>query len=193
MKLTLFGAALAAMAPVASLAAPVIARQSKGPIGYASMSTEKFYASQEPLINPLTLSPDGGTTGGAGGSEVTVKTVQELMDAVKGDEPSIIWVEGTLDGYIDKVRVGSNKSILGKNSESKIIGAGLFIKEAKNVIVQNLAISKVSEGEGDAIGVQKSENIWIDHCDLSSDLDNGKDYYDGLADFSHGVDYVTVR
>lgn len=115
------------------------------------------------------------------------------MAAVKGDEPSIIWVEGTLEGYIDKVRVGSNKSILGKNSESKIIGAGLFIKEAKNVIVQNLAISKVSEGEGDAIGVQKSENIWIDHCDLSSDLDSGKDFYDGLADFSHGVDYVTVR
>jgi pectate lyase len=183
MKLTLFGAALAAMAPVASLAAPVIARQSKGPIGYASMSTEQCSAYQKPLINPLTPSPDGGTTGGAGGSEVTVKTVQELMDAVKGDEPSIIWVEGTLDGYIDKVRVGSNK----------IIGAGLFIKEAKNVIVQNLAISKVSEGEGDAIGVQKSENIWIDHCDLSSDLENGKDYYDGLADFSHGVDYVTVR
>ena len=146
-----------------------------------------------PLTSSLTHSTDGGTTGGAGGSEVTVKTVKELMAAVKGDEPSIIWVEGTLEGYIDKVRVGSNKSILGKNSESKIIGAGLFIKEAKNVIVQNLAISKVSEGEGDAIGVQKSENIWIDHCDLSSDLDSGKDFYDGLADFSLGVDYVTVR
>ena len=124
---------------------------------------------------------------------MTVTTVQELMDAVEGDEPSIIWVEGTLEGYIDKVRVGSNKSILGKNSESHIIGAGLFIKEAKNVIVQNVAISKVSEGEGDAIGVQNSENIWIDHCDLSSDMESGKDYYDGLADFSHGADYITVR
>jgi hypothetical protein len=28
------------MAPVVSLAAPVVARQSKGPIGYASMSTQ---------------------------------------------------------------------------------------------------------------------------------------------------------
>jgi hypothetical protein len=46
MKLTLFGAALAAMAPIASLAAPIVARQSKGPIGYASMSTEQSNACQ---------------------------------------------------------------------------------------------------------------------------------------------------
>ena len=46
MKLTLFGAALAAMAPIASLAAPIVARQSKGPIGYASMSTESSNAYQ---------------------------------------------------------------------------------------------------------------------------------------------------
>jgi hypothetical protein len=47
MKLTLFGAALAAMAPVVSLAAPIVARQSKGPIGYASMSMENPNASQD--------------------------------------------------------------------------------------------------------------------------------------------------
>lgn len=176
MKVTLFSA-LAALSPIAALAAPITARQSSsatdGPIGFASQN--------------------GGTTGGAGGSTTTVTSISELMDAVEGDEAAIIYVEGTLEGSTDKIRIGSNKSILGKDSSSKIVGAGLFIKEAKNVIVQNLAISKVSEGEGDAIGVQKSENIWIDHCDLSSDLDHGKDYYDGLADFSHGTDYVTVR
>lgn len=178
MKVTLFSA-LAALSPLAALAAPISARQANtstsaadGPIGYASQN--------------------GGTTGGAGGSSITVTSLSDLAAAVKGDEAAIVYIEGTLEGSTDKIRVGSNKSILGKAS-SKLVGAGLFVKEAKNVIIQNLAISKVSEDGGDAIAVQASENIWIDHCDLSSDLDNGKDFYDGLADFSHGADYVTVR
>jgi len=179
MKVTLFSA-LAALSPLAALAAPISARQANsstpstdGPIGYASQN--------------------GGTTGGAGGSSITVTSIEELAAAVKDDEAAIVYIEGTLEGATDKIRVGSNKSILGKDSSSKLVGAGLFVKEAKNVIIQNLAISKVSEDGGDAIGVQASENIWIDHCDLSSDLDNGKDFYDGLADFSHGSDFVTVR
>lgn len=179
MKVTLFSA-LAALSPLAALAAPISARQANasapstdGPIGYASQN--------------------GGTTGGAGGASITVTSIADLVAAVKGDDAAIVYIEGTLEGSTDKIRVGSNKSILGKDSSSKLVGAGLFVKEAKNVIIQNLAISKVSEDGGDAIGVQKSENVWIDHCDLSSDLDNGKDFYDGLADFSHGSDFVTVR
>ena len=34
--------------------------------------------------------------------------------------------------------------------------------------------------------------IQVDHCDLSSDTDHDKDYYDGLIDITHGIDYVTV-
>jgi pectate lyase len=185
MKVTLFSA-LAALSPLAVLAAPIAARQANttasanttisstdGPVGYASQN--------------------GGTTGGAGGSSITVTSISELAAAVKGDSPTIVYISGTLSGSTDKIRVGSNKSILGKDASSKLVGAGLFIKEAKNVIVQNLAISKVSEDGGDAIGVQKSENVWIDHCDLSSDVEHGKDFYDGLCDFSHGSDFLTVR
>lgn len=172
MKLTLFSA-LAALT-VSTLAAPITTRQAAdGPVGYASMN--------------------GGTTGGAGGSETTVTSIDELIEAVKGDEAAVVYIDSMLSGSSEKIRVGSNKSILGKSSEAGIEGAGLFIKEAKNVIVRNLAISKVNTGEKDAIGVQKSENVWIDHCDLSSDLDHGKDYYDGLADFTHGSDYITIR
>ena len=40
--------------------------------------------------------------------------------------------------------------------------------------------------------MQSSTNIWLDHLDLSSDQNSGKDFYDGLADFSHGADYLTV-
>lgn len=45
---------------------------------------------------------------------------------------------------------------------------------------------------GDAIGAQSSTNIWIDHVDVSSDKDHGKDYYDGLIDLTHATDFVTI-
>jgi pectate lyase len=73
-----------------------------------------------------------------------------------------------------------------------LIGTGLAIKNAKNIIIQNLKISKVQKGEGDAIGIQKATNIWIDHCDLSSDMNHGKDFYDGLLDITHAGDFITV-
>src|SRR4051812_28093804 len=60
------------------------------------------------------------------------------------------------------------------------------------VIVRNLSISKVLAANGDCIGVQKSTNVWIDHCDLSNDLDHDKDYYDGLIDITHACDWITV-
>lgn len=75
----------------------------------------------------------------------------------------------------------------------ELTGFGLLIKK-KNVIVRNLSISKVLADNGDAIGLQTgaATNIWIDHVDLSSDMDHDKDYYDGLLDITHAADYVTV-
>ena len=32
----------------------------------------------------------------------------------------------------------------------------------------------------------------VDHCDLSSNRDHDKDYYDGLLDVTHACDYVTI-
>jgi pectate lyase len=55
-----------------------------------------------------------------------------------------------------------------------------------------MKISKVLASNGDGITVEASTNVWIDHCELSSDLDHGKDYYDGLVDITHGSDWVTV-
>lgn len=55
-----------------------------------------------------------------------------------------------------------------------------------------MKISKVLADAGDAITIQASSNVWVDHCDLSSDQDHDKDYYDGLCDVTHGSDYVTI-
>lgn len=166
--------ALAALTPLSTFASPLVERQaSASPVGYASLN--------------------GGTKGGAGGKTVTVSTYADLAAAVKDATPAIVYIKGRISGS-EKIRVGANKSILGIDSSSSLTGFGLFLRAANNVIIRNLAISKVRTGDpgGDAIGVQESSNIWIDHCDLSSDLTSGKDYYDGLADFSHGSDYITV-
>lgn len=75
---------------------------------------------------------------------------------------------------------------------TELVGAGLFVRGQKNIIVRNIKINHVKAADGDAIGIQSSTNIWIDHVDVSSDLNHGKDYYDGLIDLSHGTDFVTI-
>lgn len=39
---------------------------------------------------------------------------------------------------------------------------------------------------------KETTNVWIDHCELYSDLDHDKDYYDGLIDASHAADFITI-
>lgn len=165
--------ALAAFA-TSALAVPTPSRRqsSDGPVGYASLN--------------------GGTTGGAGGTTTTVSSLSEFTAAAEAEEPMVIYISGKISGDADSVRPTSDTSIIGLNSESGLEGVGLYIKEVSNVIVQNLAISKVLADNGDAIGIQEATNVWIDHCDLSSDLDHDKDYYDGLLDVTHASDYVTV-
>ncbi|KAL9618152.1 MAG: hypothetical protein Q9160_007102 [Pyrenula sp. 1 TL-2023] len=137
---------------------------------------------------------NGGTTGGKGGPTTTVSTYAQFSAAAAADDSArVIVVSGTIQQTADQIRVGANKSIIGKNSSAKLIGFGLLIKK-KNVIVRNLSISKVLADNGDAIGIQSgaATNIWVDHVDLSSDLSHDKDFYDGLLDITHAADFVTV-
>ena len=73
-----------------------------------------------------------------------------------------------------------------------LTGIGLTILGQKNVIVRNMKISKVQADYGDGITVQASSNVWIDSCDISADVDHGKDYYDGLIDVVHASEWVTI-
>ncbi|EWY85655.1 pectate lyase plyB [Fusarium oxysporum NRRL 32931] len=133
---------------------------------------------------------NGGTTGGAKGSTVTVTTVAALIEAAKRTEPLTIIVSGKLTGS-DKVRPASDKTIIGA-AGSSITGVGFYVRRQKNVILRNLKIAKVDASNGDAIGIDESTNVWVDHCDLSGDLSLGKDDLDGLLDISHGADWITV-
>ncbi|CAG8980995.1 hypothetical protein HYALB_00013798 [Hymenoscyphus albidus] len=133
-----------------------------------------------------------GTTGGAGGTEVTVTTYEELAAAVAGEAKKIVYVSGPIEKTAPQIKVGSNTSLLGKSSAVIFTGFGLSVNSATNVIIRNIAIKKVTAENGDAITVQSSNYVWIDHVDLSSDRTHDKDFYDGLLDIVNGADLVTV-
>ncbi|KAJ5115510.1 Pectin lyase fold/virulence factor [Penicillium alfredii] len=137
-------------------------------------------------------SQNGGTKGGAGGTTTTVSSSAAFTQAVSGDAAKVVVVSGTITQKADQARVGSNTSIIGKDSKAILENFGLLVKEKSNVIIRNLGIKKVLADNGDAIGIQDSTNVWVDHCDVSSDRDHDKDYYDGLIDITHAADYVTV-
>jgi pectate lyase len=121
---------------------------------------------------------------------VTVTTLAALTSAVASDTKKIVLISGSISGSA-VVKVGSNTSVIGLPGSS-LNGIGLRVLEKSNVILRNLKISKVIADVGDAIGVQASNNVWLDHLDLSSDLDHDKDYYDGLLDITHGGTGITV-
>lgn len=133
---------------------------------------------------------NGGTTGGGAAATTTVKSFDELAAAAQKAGPAVILVQGSITGN-KRVTVTSDKTIVGA-AGSSLTGVGIYGKGVKNVIIRNMKISKVTAGGGDAIAFRKSTNIWVDHCDLSSDRDHGKDFYDGLLDLTHGTDNATV-
>ncbi|KAH8179513.1 pectate lyase domain-containing protein [Sarocladium implicatum] len=133
---------------------------------------------------------NGGTTGGAGGKTVTVTDVDSLVEAAGSDEPLTIIVSGSISGSA-KVRVKSDKTIFGE-AGSSLTGVGLYVRKVNNVILRNLKIALVPADNGDAIGLDNAVNVWVDHCDLSGDLNADKDEYDGLLDITHASDFVTV-
>ncbi|KAK3294498.1 polysaccharide lyase family 1 protein [Chaetomium fimeti] len=135
---------------------------------------------------------NGGTKGGAGGTVTTVSTLAQFTEAVneKVSDPAVIFVQGVISGN-EKVRVGSNRSIIGLPG-SGLKGIGLHFRRQSNLIVRNLVSSFVEADQGDALKIEGSTNVWVDHCEFYSALVDDKDFYDGLVDSSHGSDFVTI-
>jgi pectate lyase len=122
----------------------------------------------------------GGTSGGGGAAATTVTSSSALTSAMAGTNAAVIRVSGTIS-CSGMLRVGSNKTILG-NSGAALVGCGLNVSEASNVIIRNLAFRDWND---DAINVQYSTRVWIDHNSLS----NGND---GAIDIKRSSDFVTV-
>ncbi|CAD6439705.1 12c5630b-dc7f-4e00-9561-1c52d0e14ea1 [Sclerotinia trifoliorum] len=135
-------------------------------------------------------STNGGTKGGAGGTTTTVSTYAQFTKAATAGK-SVVVLAGPITQAAPQVKVASDTTIIGKNSKAVLTGFGLLVKGQKNVIIRNLGIKLVLAANGDALGIQKSTNVWVDHVDLSSNRDHDKDYYDGLFDVTHAADFVT--
>ncbi|KAL2132419.1 hypothetical protein VTI74DRAFT_3817 [Chaetomium olivicolor] len=135
---------------------------------------------------------NGGTKGGAGGTVTTVSTLAQFTAAVneKNTAPAIVVVKGIIEGN-EKVRIGSNKSIIGLPG-SGFKGVGLHFRRQSNLILRNIVSSFVEADNGDGLKIEESTNVWVDHCEFHSALVDDKDFYDGLVDSSHGSDFITI-
>jgi pectate lyase len=150
-----------------------------------------------------------GTTGGGSASPVIVNAsdpdAYTKLTTLAGDKtpgPLVIQLDGTITfpGPDDsgssetQIRVSSNKTIIGSGASSGLIGGGLNLTGNTNIILKNLVISKPTAADTgtDAITLNQSQYIWIDHCDLSSDRDPEAGSYDGLVDITRASDFVTI-
>ena len=157
---------LAVVSPLASSTAHAATVPTDAPTGFAGINA----------------SGQNCTTGGVGGSSVTVSTTDGLLTAIDTVGPLIIWVSGTIN-ITSKQGVRPNKTILGLGSNAVINGGGFDFYKSYNVIVRNL---KFTNADDDSINIGKlSHHIWIDHNDFYPAAD-------GSVDIVRGSDFVTV-
>lgn len=85
---------------------------------------------------------NGGTTGGTGGTVITVKDQGELEKYASASGKYIIKIAGriTVSPKGKEIRVGSDKTIIGTSARAEIYQGGFFLDKSKNVIIRNLRI-----------------------------------------------------
>ncbi|MBN2188212.1 MAG: hypothetical protein JW699_02065 [Chitinispirillaceae bacterium] len=133
---------------------------------------------------------DGNTTGGAGGTTVTVTNQTDLVNYAKSTSPMIIKVSGKISA--SRVNITSNKTLEGA-APGAIIDGSLYLygktdARLSNIIIRNLVIANETGSESDVVSMQFADHVWIDHCDIS----DRRSTLDGLCDMTHAVDYVTI-
>ncbi|OHX00351.1 pectin lyase [Colletotrichum incanum] len=110
---------------------------------------------------------DNRTTKCPGGTSKGQTWIQDTCDAASGT-----WVDCTYDNAAKSpIDINSNKSIVGVGSKGVIIGKGFRVRGGKsNVIIQNVHITNLNPQYvwgGDAITLDGSDKVWIDHCKIS--------------------------
>jgi pectate lyase len=123
----------------------------------------------------------GGTTGGGNSAPVTVSTAAELINNMQAAGPRVIRFSGTIT-LSGMQKVAGDKTIIGVGSGATITGGGLNISRVNNVVIRNINFRNWSD---DAINIEYSTRVWIDHNNFS----NG---YDGAVDIKRASDCVTV-
>ncbi|MBJ6632155.1 pectate lyase family protein [Streptomyces griseoincarnatus] len=160
---------------------------------------------------------NGGTTGGAGGQTVRATTGTAIHQALCGrassSTPITIQVEGTINHgnttkvsgsscntAADKIELKqiSNVTIVGVGSGAVFDQLGIHIREASNIVIQNVTVRNVKKSGsptsngGDAIGMESDvRNVWVDHVTLEASGGESEGY-DGLFDMKDNTQYVTL-
>ena len=199
-----------------STPASSVAPSSK-PASSSSAANSSVASSYNGAVRPAKMegfAAHANVTGGAGGSVVTVSTGTQLNAALCGrstmSEPIIIRVNGTINhgnttaqgcntqGDVIEIKQMSNISILGVGTNALFEEIGIHVRDASNIIIQNVHIRNVKKSGsptsngGDAIGMETNVNrVWIDHNWLEAS-GGEKDGYDSLLDMKAGVTNVTV-
>lgn len=160
---------------------------------------------------------NGGTTGGAAGQTVRATTGTQIHEALCGradsGTPIVIEVEGTINhgnttkvsgsscntaaGVIELKQI-SNVTIVGVGSGAVFDQLGIHLREASNIIIQNVTVRNVKKSGsptsngGDAIGMESGvRNVWVDHTTLEASGGESEGY-DGLFDMKANTRYVTL-
>jgi pectate lyase len=157
------------------------------------------------------------TTGGDGGEVVTVATFADLEREIASSGARVVQVQGTIaspDESFVKLRVGSNKTIVGLGTDATLEHIGLDVTgwgdvetgtladfcepefegqfaPVSNVIIRNLTFRDTlgSSSDADGIVVQcYAHHVWIDHNTFLG-VPSGND---GAIDIKRGADWVTV-
>src|SRR4051812_25641761 len=106
-------------------------------LGFLALAASFAYGYSKGDLPEGWATQSGGTTGGTGGTEVTVTTMAQLQSEAKSAGKKIILVaKGTYSG---KLVIASDKSILGKEP-GVLIKGDLHIDQASNVILRDFAV-----------------------------------------------------
>ncbi|MEV6304495.1 RICIN domain-containing protein [Actinoplanes sp. NPDC051861] len=132
-----------------------------------------------------------GTTGGAGGTAVTVTNFADLVRYATASTAHIIRVSGTITvtPYGHEIPVKSNKTIVGLGTGGRIRNGGFFLGTGvQNVIIRNLTIGDTAmasddpddkDFDYDGIQMDTASNVWIDHNTFTNTNDG---YIDSRKD-----------
>ncbi|MGA4687750.1 RICIN domain-containing protein [Micromonospora sp. AB353] len=155
-----------------------------------------------PSGGPYANTPDGfagaaGTTGGAGGTTVTVTNQADLERYASASTPHVIRVGAaiTVSPYGKEIPVKSNKTIVGVGKSGQIVNGGFYLGTGtSNVIIRNLTIRDTrmtsddpddKDFDYDGIQMDTANRIWIDHNQIVR-------MNDGLIDSRKDTTNLTV-
>lgn len=127
------------------------------------------------------------TTGGAGGSSVTVSTLSELQTALKTSGKLTIYIKGAIkftsmfsvSSQSDKTILGLPGSYLYSEQRTTASATGiLYFKSCKNIIMRNVTFKSAGAYDcdgNDNLCFENCQNMWVDHCDFQDGVDGNFD------------------